>query len=116
MLTPNIGMRQTRNLSPRAQDLDRKLAETIDTFRRQYPDTTESDVRHALVSAVASRGSGSSSRVAALAATVGGLVAAGVAVMAVNGGLPDLPAATWAGIAAASLAVIVVLSRLADRS
>jgi len=115
VLTPNVRGRETRNLSPRAQDLNQKLGETIETFRRQYPDTTGADVRTALLSASTSH-SGGAPRAAALSAAIGGILLAVGVVVAMNGGLPDLSAGAWTGIGAAAIAVVISISRLADRS
>jgi len=115
VLTPNLRGRETRNLSPRARDLNQQLSQTIDTFRRQYPDTTDADVRVALFSASTSH-AGGSSRAAVAAAALGSVFLAGGVVVAMNGGLPDLSVTAWMGIAAAAVAVIVSIVRMVDRS
>lgn len=42
--------------SPRAQELGRRLAETIESFRREHPDTSPAEMREAVRLALAGRG------------------------------------------------------------
>ena len=115
VLTPNVPPRPTRNLSARAQDLNSRLGETIDTFRRQFPDTTDSDVRNALQSAAGSRG-GAQRAAGFVAAALGGLVMAGVAVVAMRGGVPADVEVPWAAVAGAAAAIVAVVAVLFNRS
>lgn len=107
--------RQTQNLSPRAQELNARLSTAIEDFRRYYPDTTDADVRRAL-DAAGSRHAGPSSRQAALAMFVAGLVAAGVGALVAAGGVPEnIGPRAWIGAAVAGFAVVVAILRIARR-
>lgn len=113
---PNIPMRRTDvDMSPRARDLNQKLGEVIEEFRRYYPDTTDSDVRDALQSA-GQRHAGPAARRVAIAGVAAGVIAAALGAMVASGGsVPELSQGEWIGIAGLVAAVVIFLVRVGRR-
>jgi len=111
---PNVPLpTRVRDLPPRARDLQQKLGETIDQFRRYYPDTTESDIRQALM---ATGGQLNTARRRVLAVVFAGFLAIGtVLIVATRGAAPNIPPQAWLGVAATAGALIVAIVRLARR-
>jgi hypothetical protein len=102
-----------RDLAPRARDLNRKLGEAIEEFRRYYPDTTDGDVRRALEATNEQQGGGPAPRRKAMLLVAAGLFAAGVGtIIATDGTFPtDVPTMGWVAVAAAGAAILVALRR-----
>lgn len=112
---PNIPARSAdSDLSPRARELNRKLADSIEEFRRYYPDTTDADVRRALMSAGRTHGGSVPKRVAA-ATMLAGAIAAFVGAMVASGNVGEIPQGAWIGIAGATAAVVIAIIRIARR-
>jgi hypothetical protein len=111
---PNLPVRTSESLSPRARDLSQQIAKTVEEFRRYYPDTTERDIQAALQ--VTGNTHGGNRRNIMLAA-VGAVVAAvGIASAAgiLDGNAPSgASPGIWIGVAGAAAAVIVVIVRVA---
>jgi hypothetical protein len=63
--------------SPQAQELGRRLAETIEGFRLEHPDTSAAEIRQAIGLALAGRGGPSPAAVRVLFGLVVALVALG---------------------------------------
>lgn len=112
--TPNVPITpRTQDLPPRARDLNRKLGEVIDEFRRYYPDTTDGDVRRALEVTGEQHAGGATPRRKAMALTAAGLLAAAIGtVMATGGSFPsEIPPMAWIAGGAAVAAILVALRR-----
>jgi len=56
--------------SPQAQELGRRLGETIERFRREHPDTSPAEIREAVRMALAGRGGLNTARVGVLLAVI----------------------------------------------
>ena len=108
MIHPNFMVPRTQPLTPRAEALQRKLEQTVDEFRRHYPDTSESDVANAIHWMHATRAKISPVRRLTLA--VAAVAMAGGLAFAVENG----QASGWAVIAplAAAAAGAIVIFRV----
>jgi hypothetical protein len=112
--TPNVPQQtRLRDLPPRARDLNRKLGDAIDEFRRYYPDTTDGDVRRALEAASEQQGGGPTPRRKTMALTAAGLLAAAIGtIVATDGTFPTVvPTMGWVAVAAAVAAILVAMRR-----
>ncbi len=110
---PPSGQQDLSNASPRVRDLTLKLTQTIEEFRRYYPDTTDANVQKSLRITSAGRGGASGAVAVAAAACAAG---AGVVVAITQQGHAGLNPAMLAGIVAALAAVVGVAIRISRRS
>lgn len=94
--------------SPQAEELGRRLAETIEQFRLQHPDLSRADVAQATrLAAARAGGEPAAARSALIAAVVGALLLGVFALMAANGG--RCPAQAPVLMIVVAIAVVLVL-------
>jgi len=71
--------------SPQAQELGRRLTETIEGFRREHPDTSPAEIRQAVQLALAGRGGSSRAAVRVLVGLVVAMAALGLLLLRRHG-------------------------------
>jgi hypothetical protein len=115
MFVPSVHA-PSRDLTPRARDLSKKLQETVEEFRRYYPDTSEKDVQSALMT-TAWGATGGTRRTRVLVAAGAAVAAAGMGALASTGALSNPGAiGPWAAIGIAAGAIVIAVFAISRRA
>ena len=89
--------------SPQAQELGRRLSETIEGFRREHPDTSAAEIRQAVQLALAGRGGRNRAAVRVLLGVLAALGILGFLLMQRSSGQE-----AWPPIAAIIVFILVI--------